>query len=51
MSKHSVMSSPIMEVSDTCGMQSGIFLVALSGGPDSVALLRMLIDKDRKSVV
>lgn len=48
MSKHSVMSSPIMEVSDTCGMQSGIFLVALSGGPDSVALLRMLIDKGHK---
>ena len=37
-----------MEVSDTCGMQSGIFLVALSGGPDSVALLRMLIDKGHK---
>lgn len=37
-----------MEVSDACGIQSGMFLVALSGGPDSVALLRMLIGNGHK---
>lgn len=31
-----------------CGKPNGVFLVALSGGPDSVALLRMLIDKGKK---
>ena len=57
MSKHSVMSSPIMEVSDTCGMQSGIFLVALSGGPDSTLALLVcvrtfdMLGLDRKGIV
>ena len=31
-----------------CGKPDGTFLVALSGGADSVALLRMLIDKGQK---
>ncbi len=60
MSKHAIMSSPIGDcwaearpnMADggeaACGKPDGTFLVALSGGADSVALLRMLIDKGQK---
>lgn len=45
MSKLLDMSYHIIEESATRGQHNDMFLVALSGGPDSVALLRMLIDK------
>ncbi len=60
MSKHATTSSAIGDfqaeahpnIEDgwgaACGKPNGVFLVALSGGPDSVALLRMLIDKGKK---
>lgn len=60
MSKHATTSSPIGDfraearpnMADggeaACGKPDGILLIALSGGADSVALLRMLIDKGHK---
>lgn len=49
MSKHAATPSHINEEWERAlGKPNKTFLVALSGGPDSVALLRMLIDKGNK---